>query len=139
MVPLGRESLPVLRGHGLDTGTDTDVDHASLDLVGDVDAGLQAGRALAVQGADGSGVWEASDESGGPHLGGAAAGGQDGADADILHEAGVDVGALNDAPQRAGHQVGGHGVLEGALATLCESRSEACRDDNLSGRKREKD
>lgn len=119
--------------HALDTSTDANLNHAGLDLVGDVDAGLQARGALPVEGAHGDGVGEAGDQAGGAHLGGAAAGGEDGADANVLDQGGVDLGAVDDALEGAGDQVRGHGVFEAALAALCECRPEAGRHDDLGG------
>ncbi len=47
-----------------DAGADADLDHAGADLIHDVDGGLQAGGALAVQGADSGRLGEAGDEGG---------------------------------------------------------------------------
>lgn len=127
-------NLPVLRGHALDTSANADLDHAGLDLVDDVDASLETRRALAVEGADGSGLGEASDEGSGAHLGSTTAGGKDGADGDILDQGRVDLGALKEGLEGAGDEVGSLGVLEATLATLCEGRSESCGDDDLGRR-----
>lgn len=128
----GRTSnVPVLCAHALDAGADANLNHAGLDLVGDVDAGLEAAGALAVEGADGRGLGEAGDEGGGAHLGGAASGGEHLADADVLDEGGVDLGPLNQALEGAGHEVGGLRVLEAALAALGEGGTETCRHDDL--------
>lgn len=124
-------NLPVLRGHALNTGANADLDHAGLDLVDDVNASLQTRRALAVEGADGSGLGEASDEGSGAHLGSTTAGGKDSADGDILDEGRIDLGALKESLEGAGDEVGSLGVLEATLATLCEGRSEGCGNDNL--------
>ena len=121
----------VVGGHGLDTGADTDLDHAGADLVGDVDAGLETRGALAVEGVDGGGLGETGDESGGAHLGGATAGGEDGADLDVLDEGGVDLGALDEAAEGTGHQIRGLGVLKAALAALGEGGAESAGDDDL--------
>jgi hypothetical protein len=123
--------VPVVRAHALDAGADADLDHAGADLVGHVDAGLQARRALAVEGADGRGVGQAGHEGGGAHLGSATTGGQHLTHAHILHQRRVDARSLEQAPQRAGHQVGGRSVLEATLATLGEGGAEAGRHDNL--------
>ncbi|KAI9151821.1 hypothetical protein HJFPF1_09032 [Paramyrothecium foliicola] len=113
--------------------TDTDIDHACLDLVGDVDTGLQTGRALSVQGSDGGSLGEAGDQASSAHLGGTAAGGQDGADADVLDERGVNLGSLDDGVEDTGHNIGSLGVLEATLATLGQGTSAAGSHDNLFG------
>lgn len=125
--------IPVLGGHALDASADANVNHARLDLVDDVDGGLETRGALAVEGADGSSLGEASDESGGAHFGGATSGSQDSADSDVLNEGGVDLGAFEEGLEGTGHQVGGLGVLEAALATLGEGRAEGRSDDDLRG------
>ena len=68
---------------------------------------------------------------GGAHLGGATAGGEDGADADVLDEVGVDAGAGDDSLEGTDHEVSGLGVLELALSALAEGCAEACCDDDL--------
>lgn len=127
----GDSNAPVLCAHALDASADANLNHAGLDLVGDVDAGLEAAGALAVEGADGGGLGEAGDEGGGAHLGGAASGGEHLAYADVLDEGGVDLGALNQALEGAGHEVGRLRVLEAALAALGEGGTETCRHDDL--------
>lgn len=127
---LGARYVPVLRRHALHAGTNAHLDHARADLVRHVDAGLQARRALPVEGAHGHGLGEAGDQAGGAHLGGAATGGEDGADGDVFDEGRVDLGAVENPPQRAGYKVGGHGVFEAALAALGKGGAEAgCYDD----------
>ena len=121
----------VLSGHGLNPSTDSDLDHAAADRVGNIDASLQTRRALAVEGVDGSGDGEAGDQGSGTHLGGTTAGGKDGADNDIFDELGLDLGALKDAFQGTGQEVRGKGVLEGALAALGDGRPESAGDDDL--------
>lgn len=49
MQELTRCNLPVLRGHALDTGTNTDINHASIDGIGNVNARLEARRTLTVE------------------------------------------------------------------------------------------
>lgn len=128
---LGHGAGAILSGHGLDTGADADLDLAGADGVGNVNAGLETGRALAVEGVDGGGVGEAGNESGSAHLGGATTGGEDGADNDILDQGGVDLGALDDGLEGTSHQVGGGCVLEATLSTSCDGRPEGSGNDDL--------
>lgn len=123
---------PVLSAHALNTGTNTNVNHASTDLVGDINARLKARRALAVESANGCGFREAGEQSGGTHLGGTTAGREHGANADILNKGRVDLGAVDNGLEDAGHDVGGLGVLETTLAPLGECASAASGDNNLS-------
>lgn len=123
--------VPVVQAHALNTGANANVDHASADLVGDVNAGLETRRALAVERADGSRLGETSVQAGGAHLGSATAGSQDGSDGDVLDEGGVDLGALNDGLEDASHQVGGGGILESALATAGEGSAASGGDNNI--------
>lgn len=120
-----------MQTHTLDAGANTDLDHASADLVGDIDAGLQARRALAVEGAHGRGLGEPGDESSGAHLGGATARRQHLTYAHIFYERRVDAGTCDYALQYASHQIRRRRVLECALAALCEGRAQACRDNDL--------
>lgn len=124
-------NLPVVQAHALNAGTNTNVDHASLDLVGNIDAGLETRGALSVEGSDGGGLREAGDQGGGSHFSGTTTGGQDGADADILHEGRVDLGSVNDGFEDTGHEVGGGGVFEATLTTLGEGASACGGDDDL--------
>lgn len=123
--------IPILCAHALNTSTDTNIDHTGGDLVGNVDAGLETRGALSIECASGSALGEASEEGGGAHLGGTTAGGEDGANADILNEVGVNLGALEDGLQDTGHEVGGLGILEATLATLGEGGTAAGGDDDL--------
>ena len=133
LVCLCEKNVPVLCRHALNAGTHSNLDHAGLDLVCNIDTSLQARRALPVKRPHGRRGREAGDQASGAHLGGTTAGGEDGADADIFDQAGVDLGAVDDALQGAGHEVGGLGVLEAALAAFCERRPQACRDDDVVG------
>lgn len=122
---------PVLSAHALDTGTDTDINHASLDLVGNVDAGLETRRALAVEGTHGGVLGESGSQAGRAHLGGTATGGKYGSYANVLNVGGIDSGALNNGGKHTDDEVGGGGVLEATLATLGEGGSAASSDDDL--------
>lgn len=123
--------IPVLCAHALDTGTDADLDHAALDLVGYVDAGLQTTGTLSVECPDGGRLGEAGDEGRGAHLSGTTARGQNFTNGDVLDEGRVDLGSLNQTLEGAGHQVSGLCVLETTLAALGEGGTETCRNDNL--------
>lgn len=123
----GYVHLPVLSAHALNTGADADLDHAALDLVGDIDTRLQTARALSVESSDGRRLGETSYQGSGAHLGGATAGGQNLSDADILDQSRVNLGPLKDALQGTCQQVRGLCVLEAALAALGECSSETCR------------
>jgi len=127
-------NLPVLCAHALDTSANANLDHTGTDLVSDVDAGLQARGALAVEGADSRRFGETGYEGSGAHLGGATAGRQDLANAYIFYERGVDAGACDYTLQCAGHQVRCLCILEGALAALGEGRSQAGGHDDLDGK-----
>jgi hypothetical protein len=125
---------PILSAHALDTGTNAHIDHASADLVSDINAGLKTRRALTVQSAHGCGFGEAGEQSGGTHLGSTTTGGEDSANAHVLDKSRVDLGAVDNSLEDASHDVGGLGVLETALATLGESASAGSGDNNLSRR-----
>ena len=131
MRELGRSCLPVLQAHALDTSSDANLDHARLDGMSDINAGLQAGRALSVQGPDRSRDGEASSQGGSTELGGATSGRQDRANSDILDEGRVDLGALDERLEGADEQVCGRSILESSLAALGEGSSEGRRHDDL--------
>jgi hypothetical protein len=130
---LSAYNLPVLCAHALDASTDTDVDHAGADLVGNVNAGLQTRRALAVERADGRRLGEASNQRSSTHLSSTATRGEHGTDADILDEGGVELRALDDGLQHAGDEVSSLGVLEAALATLGECAAARGGNNDLCG------
>lgn len=123
----------VLGGHALDAGADADLDGAALDRVGDVDAGLQAGRALPVQRLDGGRAREASGESGSAELGGSTAGSKNIAHSDVFDEGGVDSRALDEALESSDEEVSAGGVFEAATAALCDGGAEGCGDDDVVG------
>lgn len=128
------EDLPVVCAHRLDASADTDLNHARPDLVGNVNAGLQTRRALTVEGADRGALGEAGHQGSGAHLGGATAGGQNGADADILNQGRVYLGPADDALEGTGHEVCRMCVLEATLTTLGERCPEAGGDNDLVSR-----
>lgn len=123
--------LPILRRHGFDTSADTNVNHPALDGVGYVNACLQARGALSVQAPDTDGIWKASGESSGAELGSTTAGRQNSTDRDILDQARVNLGTLDQCLEGADQQIRGSSVLEAALAALCEGCPESASDDNI--------
>jgi hypothetical protein len=112
-----------LRGHALNTSTDTNIDHARLDTVGNIGDGLETARALTVQTLDSSGLGEASHESSGTELGGTTTGGQDRANSDILDGLGVQATLVKDSLKDTSKQISGSGILEATLTTLGKGRS----------------
>lgn len=65
--------IPILEAHALDTGTDTDIDHARLDGIGNVSNGLEATRALSIETLDSGRLGEAGNKSSGTELSSTAA------------------------------------------------------------------
>jgi len=120
-----------LRAHALNTSTDTNLNHASLDLVRDIDASLKTRRALPVQGADSGSHGEAGNQAGRAHLGRTATGGEHSSDGNILDQGRVDLGAVDEGGEDAGKEIGGGGILEASPSTLGESSSAAGSDDDL--------
>ena len=128
----GKDYEPVLSGHALNTGTNTNVNHASLDSIGNIHAGHETTAALSVQALDTSVSGEASGESSSTEFGGTTAWGEDGADGNILNELWVDPGALDESFECTDKQLRGHGVFKLALSSLADSGSEStCYDDLL--------
>lgn len=125
--------LPVLGGHALNTSTDTDLNHAGLDSVGNIDNGLETRRALPVQGLDGSGLGEARNEGSSTELGSTTTGRQDGADSNILDILGINTALLDDSFEDTGQEVSGSSVLESTLATLGEGSAQGTGHDDIIG------
>lgn len=125
--------LPVLGGHALNTSTDTNLDHAGLDGIGNIDNGLETRRALTVQGLDGSGLGEARNEGSSTELGSTTTGRQDGADGNILNILGVDTALLDDSLEDTSQEVGSSSVLETTLATLGQGSAEGTGDHDIIG------
>jgi hypothetical protein len=127
---LGDGARAVLGRHALDTSTDTNVDHARLQSVGNVNDGLQTARTLSVQGLDSSSLGETSHEGGGTELGSTTTGRQDGADSNILDGVGVDTTLVDHGLEDTSKQVSSSSVLEATLATLGQgSPQSTCHDD----------
>lgn len=127
----GKSCLPILHAHALNTSTDADLDHARLDGMSDINAGLETRRALSVQRLDSGADGKASSQSGGTELGGATSGRQDRADSDIFDEGRVNLRSVDERLEGTDEQVCGRGVLESSLTTLCERCSQSSRYDNL--------
>jgi hypothetical protein len=121
----------VLRAHALGTSTDTDLNHAGLDRIGDVDACLQSRRALPVQRLGGGCDGEASREGSSAEFGRTAARSEDSADGNVLDEVGIDLRAFEQGFESAVEEVGGLSVLETTLSTLGEGSAESAGYDDL--------
>lgn len=129
--PQGMSNLPILRAHALHTRTDAHLNHARLDRIRNIHARLQAGAALAVQALDAARQRKPGRDGSSTELGGAAAGGQHGADGHVLDDARIDLGAGDQRLEGADEQVRGLGVLEAALAALGDGRAQGAGDDDL--------
>lgn len=98
---LKTNGAPVLCRHALHAGAHAHVDHAALDLVGHVDAGHQARRALPVERLDGSRLREAGHERRAAELGGTAARREHAADGHVLDKLGIDAAARKQVLEHA--------------------------------------
>lgn len=125
--------LPVLGGHALNTSTDTNLDHARLDGIGNVDDGLETRRALTVQCLDGSGLGEASNEGSSTELSSTTTGRQDGADGNILNILGIDTALLDNSLEDTSQEVSGSSVFETTLATLGQGSAKGTGHDDIIG------
>jgi hypothetical protein len=128
---LGHGHWSVLCAHALHTSTDADFNHSCADGVGDLDACLQTGAALSVQGVDGCAFWEAGSESSCTELGSATAWCEDVADCDIFDQLWVDAGALDQSFEGTGEEISAGGVLEASTASLGDSSSQAGGDHDI--------
>lgn len=117
--------------HALNTGTDADVNHTRLDLVRNVDTGLETGRALSVEGANGRCFGQTGNEGSGAHFGSTTAGCENSPDSDVFDEGRVDLRSLEDGLEDAGHEVLRGSVLEATLAALCQGTAAAGCDNDL--------
>ena len=129
----GDSTRAVLRGHALNTSTDTNVDHAGLQSVGNVDDGLQTTGALTVQTLDGGSLGETGHKGSGTEFGRTTTGSENGANGDILDGLGVDTALVNHGLEDTGQQVGGGGVLEATLSTLGQGCSQSTCHHNIIG------
>lgn len=123
----------VLVGHGLNTATNTDVDLAGSDLVGNIVDSHQTGRALSVESDKGDGLGDTGNEAGGSVLSGTGTGSEDVTADNITDELGVDLGLLEQAGEESGEQLGRRGVLEQTLTSLGVGGSVGGGDDNVVG------
>ena len=125
--------IPILEAHALNTGTNTNIDHARLDGIGNISNGLETAGALSVETLDSGGLRETSDKSGGTEFGGTATRREDGTNGDILNEIGVNLALLNDSLKDTGQHVGGGSVLEATLSALGERRTQSAGYDDIVG------
>lgn len=95
----------VSHGHGLNTGTDTDVNQTSLDVGGDADNGLQSRGALTVGGVDGGLLGVSGIESSHAGDGGTTGSLENVTNADIVNDGGVDLVALLDGDEDGSQKV----------------------------------
>ena len=102
----------VSHGHGLDTGTDTDVNQTGLDVGGNVDDGLETGRALTVGGVDRGLIGVSGVESSHAGDGGTTGSLENVSDADIVNDGGVDLGAVLDGSENSGQKILTEGVMK---------------------------
>lgn len=124
---------PVLGGHALNTSTDTNIDHARVDGISNINDGLETTRALTVQTLDGGSLGETSNESCSTELGRTTTGRQDGADSNIFDDLGVDTTLVDHGLEDTGQQVSGGSVLEATLSTLGEGSAQSTGHDNVIG------
>jgi hypothetical protein len=91
-------SIPLT--HTLHTRTDANVNHARLNLVGNLDDGHETRGTLSVDSVDTGGVWDSGDEGGCACDGGTTAGRADCSDGDVFDEGGVDARRLDNSLDR---------------------------------------
>jgi len=84
-------NIPILLAHALDTGTNTDIDHARLDGIGNINHSLETRRTLSVQTLNGSVCGESSGQSSSTELGSSSTWCKDSTNGDILDELGIDL------------------------------------------------
>jgi hypothetical protein len=80
-----------LRGHALNAGTDTNIDHTRLDGIRNIGNSLETTGALPVHGLDSGGLGNAGNQGGGAEFSGASTRSQDVSNGDILNEGRVDL------------------------------------------------
>ena len=95
----------VSHGHGLNTGTNTDVNQTGLDVGGDADNGLQSRGALTVGGVDGGPLGVSGIESSHAGDGGTTGSLENVTNADIVNDGGVDLVALLDGDEDGSQKV----------------------------------
>ena len=130
---IARSNIPVLEGHALHTGTNTNVNHTRLESIGNVHSSLQTTGALSVQTPDGGGLGETSNERSSTELSGTATGGKNRANSHILNQVWVDTAAVDHGLEDTRQQVSSRGVLETTLSTLGEGGAQSTCDDDIIG------
>lgn len=95
----------VSHSHGLNTGTNTDVDQTGLNVGGNADDGLKTGGALTVGGVDGGGLGVSGVESSHAGDGGTTGSLEDVTNADIVNQLGVDASALLDGDKDSSQKI----------------------------------
>jgi hypothetical protein len=114
-----------LRAHALGTSTDSNINHTTLDRIGNVYTCLETAGALAIERPDGCGDGESSCDGSGTKFSGTTAWGKHAADSNVLNEVGVDAGAVDEGFEGADEEVGGLGVFETAFAAFGEGSAES--------------
>jgi len=122
-----------LGGHALNTGTNTNIDHARLQGIGDVNDGLETTRALTVQTLNSGGLGETSNKGSSTELGSTTSGGKDGANSNILNGLGVNTTLVDNGLENTSEQVGSGGILEATLTTLGKGSAQSTSHDNVIG------
>jgi hypothetical protein len=117
---LSHSSRTILTAHTLHTRTDTNLNHTSLDSIGNLNTSLQTRTALTVQRMHSSTIREARSQSRSTELGGAAAGRQYTANGDIFDQRGIDFGTLDQCFKGSVEEVGGGCVFEASFASLSQ-------------------
>jgi hypothetical protein len=126
--------IPILQSHALYTSTNTDIDHTNPNGIGNVDAGLEATTALSVQGLHSCAGGEAGSQSSSSEFSRTTAWGEDITDSNVLNEARVDSGTLDESLEGTKEHVGCHGILEATFSGPRYGGSEgACYDDLFGG------
>lgn len=109
--------------------TNTDVDLAEGNLVGDLVNSSQAGRALTVQAVAAGSVGDTGPEGTHTSLGGSTTGGENSTDSNILDELGVDLGLGENTLEGPAEQLLGSALSKTTFLGLGDGGSES-RDDN---------
>ena len=104
--------------HGLDTGTNTNVNLTTADLEGNVVDGHQTRGALSVKGNKRNRVGDAGIKGSSSVLGSTRTRVEDITDNNIADKAGVDLGALKQALEKLGDKFSRGGILEAPLPPL---------------------
>jgi hypothetical protein len=125
------QDLPILSGHALNTGTNTDINHTNTDGIGNVDNCLQSRGTLSVQTLDSSACRETSGNGGGAEFSGTSTWSKDVTDCDVLDKRWVDFGTLDESFESSVEDVSSKSVFEAAFASAGDGCSEGSSYDNL--------